>query len=329
MLETKRNTFYNKDVFKNKVNKESKMVLDDYILELKAKRKSEGTIYQYEADIKMFLCYAVDNLNNKYILDMKKRDFRNFFLAMSESGKSSARINRVQCSLRNMLEFCYQDDDEYEDYNRNVMSSIKGIEKQDVREIVFLEDDQVTFLIDYYMNKKEYAKALYISLSYDSAGRRNEIYQVEKHDFENSKMTNLVTGKRNKRFNLYYFDRTREIAKKYFEQRGEDDIDSLWITKHGGKTREIESGALYQWAISFRKVLEEKYDEEILLNSHSFRHSSLENYENGSHYSLRYIGLDKMDIKDLKVLANHSDTSTTEKYLKDRDSEKLQSLFGI
>lgn len=179
------------------------------------------------------------------------------------------------------------------------------------------------------MNKKEYNKALYISLSYDSAGRRNEIYQVEKHDFENSKMTNLVVGKRGKKFNLYYFDRTREIAKKYFEQRGEDDIDSLWVTKHGGKTREIESGALYQWAISFRKVLEEEYDEEIMLNSHSFRHSSLENYENGTHHSLRYIGVDKMDIKELKVLANHSDTSTTERYLKNRDNERLQTLFGI
>ena len=329
MAEVKRNTFYNKDVFKNKVNKESKMVLDDYILELKAKRKSEGTIYQYEADIKMFLCYAVDNLNNKYILDMKKRDFRNFFLAMSESGKSSARINRVQCSLRNMLEFCYQDDDEYEDYNRNVMTSIKGLEKQEVREIIFLSDEQIDYLINHYMNKKEYNKALYISLSYDSAGRRNEIYQVEKHDFENSKMTNLVVGKRGKKFNLYYFDRTREIAKKYFEQRGEDDIDSLWVTKHGGKTREIESGALYQWAISFRKVLEEEYDEEIMLNSHSFRHSSLENYENGTHHSLRYIGVAKMDIKELKVLANHSDTSTTEIYLKNRDNERLQTLFGI
>lgn len=329
MSETKRNTFYNKEIFKNKVNKESKMVLDDYILELRAKRKSEGTIYQYEADIKMFLCYAVDNLNNKCILDMKKRDFRNFFLAMSESGKSSARINRVQCSLRNMLEFCYQDDDEYEDYNRNVMTSIKGLEKQEVREIIFLSDEQIDYLINHYMNKKEYNKALYISLSYDSAGRRNEIYQVEKHNFENNKMTNSVTGKRGKKFNLYYFDRTREIAKKYFEQRGEDDIDSLWVTKHGGKTREIESGALYQWAISFRKVLEEKYDEEIMLNSHSFRHSSLENYENGTHHSLKYIGVDRMDIKELKILANHSDTSTTEKYLKNKDDELLQTLFGI
>lgn len=66
-----------------------------------------------------------------------------------------------------------------------------------------------------------------------------------------------------------------------------------------------------------------------MLNSHSFRHSSLENYENGTHHSLRYIGVDKMDIKELKVLANHSDTSTTERYLKNRDNERLQSLFGI
>lgn len=322
------NNIYTDEIYE-KVNKESKLVVDDYKLELKSKSKSLGTIKQYMADIKMFLCWSVDNLDNKYILDMKKRDFRNFFLFMSETGKSSARINRVQCSLRNLLEFCYQDDDEYEDYNRNIMTSIKGVQKVEVREIVFLDDDQIDFLLDHLIEKEQYQKALYLSLSYDSAARRNEIAQVEKTNFLDSKMTNKVQGKRGKQFSLYYLDRTKEIAKMYFDQRGEDDIDSLWVTGYGQDRRELEGSALYQWAVSFRKILQQEYDEEILLNSHSLRHSSLENYENGSHHSLRYLGVNGLDIKELKVLANHEDTSTTEKYLKNKDDEKLKTLFGV
>ena len=171
--------YYNDETY-DKVNQDSKILLQDYILELKAKGRAVKTIEQYEADIKSFLCYAYDNTGNKFMLDMKKRDFRNFFLKMQNDGKSSARINRMQSSLRNILEFAVDDDDEYPDYEKNQMKTIKSIEKQHVRDIVFLTDEQVTYLIDYYLEKEEYQKALYISLSYDSAGRRNEILQVEK-----------------------------------------------------------------------------------------------------------------------------------------------------
>lgn len=326
---SQRNQFYNEDIYNNKVNSLSKEVLEDYILELRAKNKSKGTIKQYSSDIKMFLCWAYENLRDKYILDMKKRDFRNFFLALSDSGKSSARINRVQCSLRNVLEFCYQDDDIYEDYNRNVMSSIKGLEKQEVRDIVFLEDEKITFLINYYLEKEDYQKALYISLAYDSAGRRNEIYQVQKHGFANSKLTNVVEGKRGKSFQLFYLNRTQEIAKLYLDKRGEDDLDTLWIKNQNGEKKKIESKTLYKWTISMRAVLQEKYGEYIPLNAHSFRHSALENYENGTHHSLQYLGKDNLDIKHLKTLANHADTATTESYLKDKDDEELKEIFGI
>jgi site-specific recombinase XerD len=41
------------------------------------------------------------------------------------------------------------------------------------------------------------------------------------------------------------------------------------------------------------------------------------------------MGKDKLDIKILKVLANHSDISTTESYLKDKDQEILNEAFGL
>ncbi|WWT40484.1 hypothetical protein [Staphylococcus phage PT94] len=178
------------------INRESLDILNDYILELKSKGRAEKTIKQYRWDILHFLEYAKENYNNKSILELKKRDFRNFFLYMQEEGKSSARINRVQSSLRNILEFVVDDEDDYDDYNKNPMKKIKSLEKQEVREIIFLTDEQVTFLIDYLLENKKTQKALYVSLSYDSAGRRNEIVQVEKHSFydDTKKATNTVVN---------------------------------------------------------------------------------------------------------------------------------------
>src|SRR5699024_3852074 len=130
----KRNSFYD-DVTYSKVPRENKDILDDYILEMKSNGRSEKTIYQYVSDIKMFYCYMVENTKPESILDLKKRDFRRFFLALQDGGDTNAIINIVQCSLRNLLEFVVNDDDIYEDYEINVMKSIKGLQKEEVREI--------------------------------------------------------------------------------------------------------------------------------------------------------------------------------------------------
>jgi integrase/recombinase XerD len=324
---TKRNSFYSPTIFEQ-VNKENKAILQDYILELKSKRKSDGTIYQYTSDIKMFYCWAFDNLNNKFVLDMKKRDFRRFFLELQESGTSPARINRVQCSLRNMLEFASEDDDEY-DYDINAMKSIKGLQKEEVREIHFLTDDQVNIILDYLISKKQYQKALYLSLSYESAGRRNEVFQVLKEDFLENNRTNIVQGKRGKKFQLLYFSRSKEIAKLYFEQRGEDNIPELWIVGKNEDKRAAKYETLYNWTMSFRKILEKLTGEYIEFNPHSYRHSALENYSNGTHHVLKELGKDKLELEVLKVLANHESIDTTSGYLKNKDDELLNAAFGL
>ena len=324
-----RNNLYSDEVYE-KVNKESKLVLEDYILELKAKGRAVTTIEQYVFDIRMYLCYIYENANNKSILELKKRDFRNFFLMLQETGKSSARINRVQSSLRNLLEFVVDDEDEYEDYYQNPMKKIKSIEKNPTREIVFLEDKEIDYLLNYLIEHNKIQKALYVSLSYDSAGRRNEIIQVEKYSFldDEKSTTNEVVGKRSKKFTLMYSNRTKEIAKEWLEERGEDDIDSLWVSYYNGEARPLRYETLYAWAISFRSILESEYDKDLPLNPHSFRHSSLENYENGTHHTLKYLGEDRLDINTLRILANHNDISITQSYLKDKDSEVLNDLFS-
>ena len=296
---------------------------------MKAKGRSAKTIEQYAFDCRMFMCYVFDNMNNKSLLELKRRDFRNFFLFLNETGKSSARINRIQSSIRNLLQFAEDDEDYWGDYETNPMRKIKSVEKQPVKDIVFLTDEQVTFLIDYLLEKGKTQKALYVSLSYSSAGRRNEVVQVRKDGFlENGVHKTLaVTGKRGKKFPLMYDDRTKDIAKQWLEERGEDDVDSLWISYYNGQPRPLQYETLYQWAISFRSILEAEYDEEIPLNPHSFRHSSLQNLEDGTSSVLKFLGKDKLDINTLRILANHSDISTTQGYLKNKDEEILDGLF--
>lgn len=313
----------------DEVNEESRELLNDYMLELESNGKSEGTIYQYKADIKGFLSWIFREGGNKSILDLKKRDFRNFFLKMSKQGTSGARINRLQSSIRNMLAYAESDDDIYEDYESNQMRTIKGVPKEPVRDIVFLDDEKITGIINYLIENKEYQKALYVSLSYDSAGRRNEVHQVLKTNFTTDNMTNFVIGKRSKKFQLIYFNRTREIAKLWLEQRGDDDIESLWVLGTGASKRPASYETLYTWAVSLRSVIKDLYDEDVELNSHSFRHIGLDNYSNGTHYVLKEMGKQELPINVLKVIAHHSDISTTQSYLKNRDEELLAEAFGI
>lgn len=318
---------YNEELYEGKVNKQNKRLLEDYILEMKSKKKAKGTIDQYTADIKMFFCYMYLELDNKYILDLKYREFRDFFLEMQDDGASASRINRVQCSLRNMLEYASQDEDEY-DYPRNIMSKIKGLPKEDVREIVFLSDEQVRVIIDHYLEVEDYQKALYIALSYESCGRRNEVKQVKKTGFLESVKTNQVVGKRSKKFNLLYFNKVKEIGEKWLSQRGDDGEDALFIATKGG-IRQASYELLYSWCVDARRVLKEKTGEFLKFNPHSFRHSGLTNYEDGTHYVLVQLGKEKLDIQVLKLLANHENVDTTFSYLKDKSDEVLAEAFGI
>lgn len=312
-----------------KVSRENKNILSDYVLEMKSKGRASGTIYQYTADIKMFLCWLLDNDITKSLLDLKKREYRTFFLEMADKGTSSARINRVQCSIRNLLEFIAADDDEYEDYEINAMRAIKGLEKNPVRDIHFVKNEHVEAMIEKLVQEGKYQRALYLTLSYESAGRRNEVAQVLKHDFLENNRTNEVVGKRGKKFKLLYFDRSREIAKMYLEKRGEDDIDSLWTVGTGENKRPAEYSTLYGWALALRKDLEAVSGEFVEINAHTWRHSGLENYENGTHYVLKQLGKEKLPLEVLKVLANHSSIETTQSYLMNKDDELLNEAFGL
>ena len=207
------NNFFDKSIW-DEVNQDNKDLLEDFLLELRQNKKSEGTIYQYLSDLRGVFCFIIKNFDNRSILELSKKEFRKFSIYLSEECKlSNARHNRIMSSVRSMLNFAEENDDDY-DYLTNVASKVKGLPKESVREIFFLSDEQIMRLKDELIRINEFQKATLLMLSYDSCARKNELYQVEKYSFydKNKNNTNKVIGKRKKVFNLIYFSATKECA---------------------------------------------------------------------------------------------------------------------
>lgn len=321
------NKFYD-EIKLDAVPKFNKELIDDFLLELKSQGKSEGTIKQYFNDLRIICIYIHDELGNKEFSKLKKKHFRNMVLFFKEKQMSNARVNRLMSSVRSMLEFASNEEDYEDDLEINYASKVKGLQKESVRDIVFLSWEEVEIIYNELKAQERYQEALLLALAIDSAGRRNELFQVKKDAISiDSNFTNEVVGKRGKKFRLMYNDLTKEAYQLYMQQRGDDDIDSLWISDKGER-RSGSYDMLYAWVVTWRKILFEKTGEYKKLNAHSLRHISLELLSTGEHYLCKKLGK-KFELNELKLLAHHNDISTTDSYLRDKSDDMLLDAFGL
>lgn len=319
------NKFYTKEKWEQ-VNKYNKSLMDDYLLECKSKGRKQTTLDQYKNDIRVVCIYILEELDNKPFYKLKKKDFRNLILFFKEKKMSNARVNRLMSAVRTMLAFA-EDDEDYEEIEVNQCAKIKGLQKEEAREIIFLTDEEVMHIYNTLISKEKYQQATLCALLYESLGRRNELVQVRYDDIsEDRVMCNTqVIAKRGKRYRPMYNDLTKKAYKLYKEQRGEDECLSLWKSISG---TEADKDTLYSWVVNWREYIKDFTGEYKPFNPHSFRHSGATNYENGTHQFCKKIGR-ALTLMEIQKLMNHSDISTTQSYLKCRDEEVLVDLFNI
>lgn len=324
------NRLFDKEIW-DQVNQKNKTLLGDFIMELKALRRSPGTIKQYRSDLTAFFCYVYREHNNQSVLDLTRKDFRRFSLYLTEESKvSNARHNAFMSAIRSML--AYAEIDEDLDYTNSAARRIKGLGHEPVRDIVFLTNDMVSELQDRLLQREEFQKAALLSLAYDSAGRRAELAQVTKAGFLDPKRnyTNLVIGKGRKTFPLLYFDWTEQAVKLWLSQRGKDEVASLWVVGKGPGRRPASYEYLYYLFTSMRDQLRGLGIKEIDFNVHSMRHAAITNYQNGTHYICRVLGItDGFPIEQVKLIAHHSSIDATQYYLPDTSNNELGKMFEI
>lgn len=326
------NNFYTPELWEQ-VNKENKRIIDDFLAEYKQRQKSKGTISGYYNDLRIVMIYILKELGNRSILELKKKDFRGLSLYFSEECKmSAARVNRLKSACNSLLTFCEEDDDY--DYEVNYSKKVAGLPKKPVKD----DEDNFFFTFDEFMKVRDILvergrlqDACLWSIGFDSAGRRNELFQIEKHGLLDGNKTNIVIGKRGKKFCLVYLDDTKELIRQYLEERGEDNIDSLWIKGYGDDKQSITGDALYDRVCSISKILSEVRGEECNIFPHTMRHSRLECLAQGTDTRLvdENGNIRKYPLEQVQVFAHHSDVSTTQSYLKDHSDDTINEMFGF
>ena len=317
----------------NQVSKENKAIMEDFLTEYKQQKKAESTLHAYFEDLRLVLIKIFEDFDNKSILEMTKKDFRRLNIWFDESGMSPARCNRIHSVVNSLLSFC-EDDDDY-DYEVNQSKKVKGVPREKVKtneDDFFFTYEEFVKVRDVLVERGDLQTAVLWSLFFDSGARRNEVFQVKKDGLLDGNKTNVVRGKRGKLFPLVYLDDTKELIRLYLEKRGNDDIDSLWISSIGGEKKPLaDSTTLYERIVKCSKILSEIRGEETNIFPHTCRHSRIECLLRGEDDRLKdEDGKNKkFPIEQIMVFVHHSDVSTTQGYTKDRSEETINDMFGI
>lgn len=316
-----------------KVNQENKDILEDWLQEYRQQKKAKSTIDAYFQNARFILIYILKEHKNKSILEMNKKDFRNMSLWLSEEcGMSANRVNTIKSTINSMLTYC-ENDDEYE-YDTNMAKKIKGLPKARVKtneDNFFFTYKEFIQVRDILVEKGDLQNAVMWSIAFDSAGRRNEVYQIKKHGLLESNKTNIVIGKRGKTFSLVYLNDTKELIRQYLEQRGDDNIDCLWYKGSGDNKSEVNKDALYTRILKCSDILSEVRGEKCNIFFHTCRHSRIECLLQGEDDRLKNPdGTNrKYTLDEVMVMAHHSDVSTTQSYAKDHSEDTIDDMFGF
>jgi hypothetical protein len=140
---------------------------------------------------------------NRFFVDVKKREIASYFGWLSEKGSSPARIGTLKAvlsSLSNYVELMYED--KYPNFH-NQTKGIESLPPTRVRKKTVLTPDEVNGILKKLVDDKEYEIACYVALICASGCRKAEALQVKPSFFVESNevfegfmyKTPLVRGK--------------------------------------------------------------------------------------------------------------------------------------
>lgn len=275
-MEDTRKTVYNNITSEekmNKINPENIQLSNDFLEYLTSIDRAKSTIAGYEADLKIFWCWNEEFNNNKFFVDLSKREivkFQNH--AINVWGWSPARVRRVKSvlsSLSNYVESML--DDEYSDY-RPIVRKIEDPAACAVRQKTVLEEEQLQGLLDYLVEHKNYDKACMLALCMCNGKRKSELPRMKVSYFTDDniiygsiyKSPETVTtkgrGSKGKQLTVYTL---KNGFKKYLDlwlkYREENNITSEWLIpkKENGVyvDKPIPTTTLDSWADTFSRFL--------------------------------------------------------------------------
>jgi len=280
-----RSTVYNNITTPEKmvqVSPENLELEKDFLEYLRSIGRADSTIYQYEHNLHVFWCWNLEYNNNKFFVDLKKREYSKFQNhCINVWGWSPKRTRTVKATLSSMSNFIEDIlDDEYEDY-RPIVRKIESPADEFVREKTILEREDVDKLLETLCEKKKYMQACLVALAVYSGRRKQELLRFKTEYFKDEnlicngalyktpeKIRTKGRGQRGKMLDVYTLAKQfKPYLDLWIEQRAEIGIESEWLFPRRENSEEplaIES--LDAYTKSYSNILEKP------VYFHSFRH---------------------------------------------------------
>lgn len=257
----------------SQVNQENIQLGNDFLEYLTSIDRAKTTIDSYRHDLEIIWVLILELVNNKFFVELTKRDIikiQNHCLNVYKW--SPARMRRVKStmsSLSNYVESML--DDEFEDY-RPIVRKIENPPACAVREKTILEDEQLEDLLNHLVEKKKYDQACMLALAMNNGRRKSELPRMKVSYFTEDNIiygslyrtpetvTTKGRGSRGKQLTIYTL---KNGFQKYLDLwlnfRNENNITSEWLIprKENGVwlNEQVPITTMDSWAESFSRYL--------------------------------------------------------------------------
>ena len=188
----KRTTVYHEIVTQEKwekVNEKNKKLIVEFVDYLQSANKSPMTIKQYESQLRTFFVFVLERCENKFFVDLKKRDLIKYFgYLTNELEVSPNRICSMRAVLSSMSNFIERIMDEEYPQFRNIVKVLEPVDKSFVRERPALTMDQIKECLEKLEEDKKYQVACCLAVLAASGMRKSEIIQMKMEYFEEDRL---------------------------------------------------------------------------------------------------------------------------------------------
>lgn len=262
-------TVYNAITSKEKIeqiNPKNRTLMRDFLDYLVSVDRSPGTIKAYESDLLIFFVWNIDNNDNKYYIDLTKREVAKFQKhALTEWNWSSNRLSRVKATLSSLGNYVENVlDDEIENY-RSIIRKVESPIKQPIREKTIITDKEVDDILHRLVEDEKYQAACAFALAAFSGARKAELLRFKISYFDDENIMSDAAlyrtpepiqtkgrgsqGKMLIKYTLLDFKQYFDLWMQERQERGLTDNDYLFV-RSNGKTLSISGLDSYAETIS-------------------------------------------------------------------------------
>jgi len=253
------------------VNKKNKDLLEEWVEYLHSVNRSDETIKQYINDFKIWAVWAHDKAEDRFFIEITKRDAMRFqAYCLTQLGHSSARVRRLRSTLSSLSNYVENILDEDFPSFRNIINKIEAPVLKAVREKTILSDEDVERTLEGLVEKGLYQQACYFALAAYSGARKAELLRFKVDYFKDEYMKDglyktpekIVSKGRGKGGKEIYKYTIAKHFKPYLDlwlkerERLEIESDWLFVTTDKGKFIKAKTSTANTWIETIEVVLE-------------------------------------------------------------------------